>query len=134
MMIATYEPTKPGRHLNVREEPSPAAKVVGAIEAGSVPCEGVDHGWAWVVGGYADARFLTVAPGDDTAEQPEPEPEAAPEPSLAETPDADGEDRDRLMGMTNAELYRLAEQSGIKVAKGSKKAELVEAILNGADE
>lgn len=134
MMIATYEPTKPGKRLNVREEPSPVAKVVGAIEAGSVPCEGVDHGWAKVAGGYADARFLTVAPGDDTAEQPESEPEAAPEPDPVEAPDADGEDRDLLMEMTNAELYKLAEQSGIKVAKGSKKAELVDAILNGADE
>ena len=36
--------------------------------------------------------------------------------------------------MTNPQLYDLAEQSGIHVAKGSTKAELIDAILAGADD
>lgn len=134
MMIATYEPKRPGTHLNVREAPNPIAKVVGAIEAGSVPCEAVERGWCKVDGGYADARFLTVSCGEagDTAERAEQAPTS--DGGAAAAHDGDEEGRSNLMRLTNRKLRDLASQSGIKVPKDAKKAELVEAILTGADE
>lgn len=135
-MIATYEPTQVGKRLNVREKPRSDAKVVRTMEAGSERAVAVECGWVKLADGYADARFMTVTEDAHEAEpaaEPEKEPEAEPEPQASE-PDGEDEARARLKKMTNPQLYKLAQDSGIKVAKGSTKAELVEAILNGADE
>lgn len=138
-MIATYKPSKPGRTLNVRDQPMQDARVVRKIGEGEHEAQAVVKGWVKLYDGYADARFLTVsdgfidkpkasAPVQETAEreQPKDEPEAS----------GDGEDEARanLRKMTNPQLYKLAEDSGIKVAKGSTKAELIDAIIDGADE
>lgn len=148
-MKATYSPSKQGKKLNVREQPRSDAAVVRTMEAGTVETHEVANGWVKLEDGYADARFMTVTDGDgepEKADAPEPEdvdekvsePEAVEdketEPEEAEGTDGDEDARKRLKKMTNPQLYKLAEDSGIKVAKGSTKAELIDAILNGADE
>lgn len=130
-MKATYEPTKEGKRLNVRKAPYAASDIVTRVEAGTYDAESVERGWVKMEGGYADARYLTVTEGksavtvanadDETEDNPEKEPQA-------------DDDRDALKKMTNQQLYKLAEQSGIDVAKGSTKAELIDAILAGADD
>ena len=125
-MIATYEPRNPGTVLNVREAPEAYAPVVRTMPAGSERCLSVERGWCRLDGGWADARFLTVADGD--APEAKPEPESAPGPSLS-----DDEGRAGLMAMTISELRRLAEGSGIEVPKGARKAEIVDIILADDD-
>ena len=131
MLKATYSPDKEGMKLNVREKPVPGAKVVRQITAGSYDAEAVEHGWAKFEDGYADARFLTVTDG---ARAVADESNPVEEPKEAEKPAADDDERAALKKMTNPQLYDLAEQSGIHVAKGSTKAELIDAILAGADD
>lgn len=130
-MKATYSPDKEGMKLNVRKEPVPGAKVVRQISAGDYEAEAVEHGWVKFADGYADARFLTVTEG---ARAVADEGKPVEEPKEAEKPAADDDERAALKKMTNPQLYDLAEQSGIHVAKGSTKAELIEAILAGADD
>lgn len=130
-MKATYSPDKEGMKLNVRKEPVPGAKVVRQISAGDYEAEAVEHGWVRFPDGYADARFLVVTDGTRAvADEGKP----VEEPKEAEKPAADDDERAALKKMTNPQLYDLAEQSGIHVAKGSTKAELIEAILAGADD
>ena len=62
-MLATYSPSRPGKRLNVRREPSPAAPVVRAMEAGTEEATEVARGWVRLADGWADARFLTVTEG-----------------------------------------------------------------------
>lgn len=131
-MIATYAPEKEGKRLNIRREPNASASIVRTMEAGTVKAEAVLNGWVKLEDGYADARFLTVTEGTEEAAEVEEAVEAAEVEEAVDTTDEDA--RERLTKMTNAQLYSLASESGIKVAKGSTKAELVEAILNGADE
>lgn len=138
-MKATYSPSKQGKKLNVREQPRSDAAVVRTMEAGTVETHEVANGWVKLEDGYADARFMTVTDGDGEPEKADaPEPEAVEdketEPEEAEGTEGDEDARKRLKKMTNPQLYKLAEDSGIKVAKGSTKAELIDAILNGADE
>lgn len=128
-MKATYSPDKEGMKLNVRKEPVPGAKVVRQIPAGDYDAEAVEHGWVRFADGYADARFLTVTDGA-TVERKTAEPDEAEKATEA----ADDDERAALKKMTNPQLYDLAEQSGIHVAKGSTKAELIDAILAGADD
>lgn len=131
-MKATFEPTKAGTKLNVRKGPFTGSPVVGKIEAGEHDCISVERGWVKFADGYADARYLTVTDGAAA----EPDAKAVDEP--AEKPEEKGpeadDDRAALKKMTNPQLYKLAEQSGIHVAKGSTKAELIDAILAGADD
>lgn len=130
-MKATYSPDKEGMKLNVRKEPVPGSKVVRQISAGDYDAEAVEHGWVRFPDGYADARFLVVTDGTRAvADEGKP----VEEPEEAEKPDADDDERAALKKMTNPQLYDLAEQSGIHVAKGSTKAELIDAILAGADD
>lgn len=110
-MEAVYKPTKKGRKLNVRAEPNATAEVVRQIDGGAQECFEVDRGWARLADGYADARFLVVREAEQADEL---------------------EGRAALMKMTNAELRKLAEGSGISVPKGANKEEIVNAIL--ADE
>lgn len=139
-MLATYSPSRPGKRLNVRREPSPAAPVVRAMEAGTEEATEVARGWVRLADGWADARFLTVTEGFenlaiyDTAdnEAAKAAAEAEAEQAEAERAATDEEARAGLMKLAKAELFKLAEDSGIKVAKDSTKDELVSAIL--ADE
>lgn len=131
-MKATYSPDKEGMKLNVRKEPVPGAKVVRQISAGDYDAEVVEHGWVKFADGYADARFLVVTDGARAVadgSKPVDEPKEAEKPT-----EADDDERAALKKMTNPQLYDLAEQSGIHVAKGSTKAELIDAILAGADD
>ncbi len=130
-MKATYSPDKEGMKLNVREKPVPGSKVVRQISAGSYDAEAVEHGWAKFEDGYADARFLVVTDG---ARAVADESKPVEEPKEAEKPASDDDERAALKKMTNPQLYDLAEQSGIHVAKGSTKAELIDSILAGADD
>ena len=124
MMIATYER---GKTLNVRKAPNANAPVVLVMGSGEkAECLEVRDGWAKLKDGYANASFLLIA--EEAAQEPEAEPE--PEPEQAEEPTDD--EAAELRKMTNAQLYDLAEQSGIAVKKGAKKEELIAAIL--ADE
>jgi hypothetical protein len=89
-MIATYEPRNPGTVLNVREAPEAYAPVVRTMPAGSERCLSVERGWCRLDGGWADARFLTVADGDapepardEADDAPDAKPEAKPEPESA---------------------------------------------------
>ena len=120
-MLATYSPSRPGKRLNVRREPSPAAPVVRAMEAGTEEPTEVARGWVRLADGWADARYLTVTEGFENL-------------AIYDTADneTDEEARAGLMKLAKAELFKLAEDSGIKVAKDSTKDELVSAIL--ADE
>lgn len=52
----------------------------------------------------------------------------------SEPPAGDGNDAAELRKMTNPQLYKLAQDSGIKVKAGMNKDALVEAILAGADD
>lgn len=132
-MKATYSPDKEGMKLNVREKPVPGAKVVRQISAGSYDAEAVEHGWVRFADGYADARFLVVTDGAHAVAADEGK--TVEEPKVDEkTAEADDDERAALKKMTNPQLYDLAEQSGIHVAKGSTKAELIDAILAGADD
>lgn len=145
-MKATYKSSKPGISLRVRKQPSASAPVVRLMQSGTVDAEEVVKGWVKIADGYIDARFVTVTDGDPEADgaKPEAEKPAEEKPEAVEDtpeetdgePEADGDEeaRARLKKMTNPQLYKLAEESGIKVAKGSTKAELIDAILNGADE
>ena len=99
--------------------------------AGSYDAEAVEHGWAKFEDGYADARFLVVTDG---ARAVADESKPVEEPKEAEKPASDDDERAALKKMTNPQLYDLAEQSGIHVAKGSTKAELIDSILAGADD
>lgn len=122
-MIATYKPTKPDMKLNVREHPRQNAGVVNQIAEGEYEAEAVIKGWAKLEGGYADARFLTVADGERKEIKTEKAPSvevAKPEHAQAE-PDGYEEARANLKKMTNQQLYKLADESGIKVAKGSTR-------------
>ena len=134
-MIATYDGSK---LLNVRSAPRPNAPVVRRIKPGqSVPCVAVEHGWVEMGDGYARADYMVVTAAEEPGElyeavaeapKPAPEPEPAPEP-VAEPAAEEGAE---LMKMTNAQLYALAEQSGISVRHGATKKELVAAILADA--
>ena len=134
-MIATYEPTKPGMKLNVRERPGQDAAVARKIGAGEYQARSVSKGWVELEGGYADARFLTVTDGGE-AKPTAPAVEYIDLDMKQAPAEPDGSDdaRATLRKMTNQQLYKLADESGIKVAKGSTKAELIEAIIEGADE
>ena len=129
-MKATYSPDKEGTKLNVRENPVPGSKVVRQIAAGEYDVQAVERGWAKFADGYADARYLTVTDGVTAESAPAAEPDEAEKAPEA----ADDDERAALKKMTNPQLYKLAEQSGIHVAKGSTKAELIDAILAGADD
>lgn len=130
-MEAVYKPTKKGRKLNVRAEPNATAEVVRQIDGGAQECFEVDRGWARLADGYADARFLVVREAEQ-ADEPEPMPEEQPDAEEAAEQADEPEGRAALMKMTNAELRKLAEGSGISVPKGANKEEIVNAIL--ADE
>ncbi len=101
------------RWLRVRNAPSKDAEVARMIERG---CEfDVDgepeNGWYHVNGdypGYVMAEFVT--PLDE--------------------PVADGDDG-ALQKMKVAELRKLAEESGVKLKPNMKKADIIEALLNG---
>lgn len=134
-MLATYEPKTPGKKLNVRKEPSAASPIIRTMEAGTEAAEMVVRGWVKLADGYADAHYLTVTEGTVESAEAAVEAETTPEePAEVVETTGDEEARARLAQMTNPELYSLAEESGIKVAKGSNKSELIDAILNGVND
>lgn len=147
-MIATYKPTKEGRTLNVREEPNGSAAVVRKMPEGGERCDLVEKGWCRLEGGWADARFLTVTDGEPkpaTADRPGAsgahaeaavpagsKPDEKPDAPAPIAADASG-DRSALEDMTIPELRKLAEGSGIHLAKGLKKAAIIDAILSDGE-
>lgn len=99
--------------LRVRKAPSTDAEVPRMIERG---CEfDVDgepeNGWYHISGDY---------PGYVMAELVTP----------LDEPVADGDDG-ALQKMKVAELRKLAEESGVKLKPNMKKADIIEALLNG---
>lgn len=160
-MIATYNATKPGKMLNIRE--APGGNVIDKLADGqTVPVDVVERGWCKLDNGYADARFLVITAedaeavddGEDVAETggsetPEtggsdndaangdandsnPNPEGGD--GDGQTAEPSDEDADELRKMTNKKLYELAKGSGIKVKANMSKDALIEAILAGADD
>lgn len=71
---------------------------------------------------------------DDCANDGNTKPENGDDGKTAEPPTGDGNDAAELRKMTNPQLYKLAQDSGIKVKAGMNKDALVEAILAGADD
>lgn len=160
-MFATYNASKPGKTLNIRETPGGA--VIDSMADGSTaPVEVIERGWCKLENGYADARFLTITAeppagyeaDDDTAtdetggsETTETggsddndangganEGDTAPEGGDDQTAEPPANEADELHKMTNPQLYELAKNSGIKVKAGMNKDALVAAILAGADD
>ena len=152
-MFATYNASKPGKTLNIRE--TPGGTVIDSMADGhTVPVEVIERGWCKLEDGYADARFLTItteppagykAAADDddaTAEtggsddnatnDGNTDPEGGKDDSQTAEPPAN--EADELHKMTNPQLYELAKNSGIKVKAGMNKDALVAAILAGADD
>lgn len=76
----------------------------------------------------------TGGSGDDGSNDGNTNPENANDDKTAEPPAGDGNDAAELRKMTNPQLYKLAQDSGIKVKAGMNKDALVEAILAGADD
>ena len=110
-MIATYNDER-GKNLNVREDPSMAAKVVTCIKPGSaVEVEEVDRGWCKVAGGWCAASFVKVTLEDG-----------------GQDADTD-EDAGALKKMSVAELKKLAKDSGIDIKSGDSKDDIIAAIL-----
>lgn len=160
-MFATYNASKPGKTLNIRE--TPGGTVIDSMADGhTVPVEVIERGWCKLEDGYADARFLTI-----TAEPPAgyeaaaDDDDATAETGGSETNETGGSDNnatndgntdpeggkddpqtaeppaneaDELHKMTNPQLYELAKNSGINVKAGMNKDALVAAILAGADD
>lgn len=125
--IATYNRDK---RLNVRAEPTKGARVLRQMRKGdSEECFGIEDGWSKLHDGYAMAKFLEFerVPGEPAETAEEPARESAEEPH-AGAPDA-GDGRETLRKMTNPELYDLAAQSGVKVKKGARKEEIIDALL-----
>lgn len=161
-MFATYNASKPGKTLNIRE--APGGTVIDSMADGqTVPVDVIERGWCKLDNGYADARFLTitaeppagfnpdVADGDtataetggsavsetggsddNAANDGHTEPEGNGQ--TAEPPAGDDNEADELRKMTKPELYDLAKNSGIKVKTNMSKDALIEAILAGADD
>lgn len=128
-MVATYERNKT---LNVRESPSPSAKVVRVMRPGDqVVVEEIREGWARLADGFAQVAYLVVRLGDALAENVDAVAEAKEAPE-ATGPEPEPDEAAELRKMTNQQLYTLAEQSGIKVKKGANKQELIDAILADA--
>lgn len=160
-MFATYNASKPGKTLNIREAPGGA--VIGTLADGhTVPVEVIERGWCKLDDGYADARFLTITAeppagyepadeddnataetggfetnetggsDDNTANDGNTAPEGSKDdPQTAEPP---ADEAAELYKMTNPHLYDLAKNSGINVKAGMNKNALVEAILAGAND
>ena len=111
-MYATYTATTPGMKLNIRN--APKGDCVGELADGTTkPIEKAERGWCELAEGegFIDARFVAI-----TAEPPA------------------GDEAAELRKMTNPQLYKLAENSGIKVKKGMNKDALIAAILAGSDD
>lgn len=111
-MLYIYE-DRDGKYLNVREQPSLHARIVGRIDNGSeVRVESVDDEWAKVPGGYCMAKFLAKVESQDYFQ--------------GDT----GEDN-ALEKMTVKDLRKLAVESGIKLKANLTKAQIIECILEG---
>ena len=130
MMIAKYER---GKSLNVREAPSPAARVVRQMRPGEeAECLEIRDGWAKLKDGFANVALLVVKASDALRSVAEAMSDAAVAAQEGEQPEVGQElddEAEALRKMTNPQLYDLAEQSGIKVRKGAKKDEIIAALL-----
>lgn len=127
-MKATYQASQQGMRLNVRKNPNIKAEVLGIVENGTVfEVEKTEKDWAKVsagkLKGYASMKFLKVE--EDETEEKRAEVEEVP----AEVPTEADVDATPLEKMSNAELLKLAEQSGVKVSKSANKATIIAAIL-----
>lgn len=150
-MIATYKPNRPGKVLNVRSAPDAHASVVRTIEADSPEAVAVvDHGWAELADGWADARFLIIEgkpaiEGDYANIAPDPETEAGT-PEIVSAEGNEGEAKgeaegggeseggDNIDKMTVPELKKLAKDCNVKLRKDAPKQEIIDAIKNGEDD
>lgn len=160
-MFATYNASKPGKTLNIRE--TPGGTVIDSMADGhTATVEVIERGWCKLKNGYVDARFLTITAeppagyepdddtatvetgGSDTAETGGSDNNAAndgandgntaPEEGGDQTAEPPANEAGELRKMTNPQLYELAKDSGIKVKAGMNKDALIEAILAGADD
>lgn len=100
--------------------------------AGFAPDDADDDNATAETGGSETSE--TGGSGDDDSNDGNTEPENANDDKTAEPPAGDGNDAAELRKMTNPQLYKLAQDSGIKVKAGMNKDALVEAILAGADD
>lgn len=152
-MIATYERNSA---LNVREHPAKDAPIIDQMHTGdAAEVAVVRGGWCELVPeGYVRADLVTITLEDAPDAEPEAiEPETVEETEAAaedaaeavadaqeQVPDAEPEAEEadaaddvdeaaELRKMSNPELYDLCVNSGIKVKKGAKKEELIDAIL-----
>lgn len=123
-MIATY-PANETKKLAVREVPN--GPVIRKLEPGDVEAvEIIEKGWCKLHDGFCRADLVVVT-DDMMAEQGEPDTASDEAPTV---PPAD-DDSAELEKMTKDQLKELAEQSGIQLEDGMKKAEIIAAILNG---
>ena len=127
-MKATY---KRELRLNIRKQPTINSEVVGQMKKGdAIDVKDEENGWYQVKGGYVMAKYLETD-GEDVEEAPEVEKatDVADETDGEET--AEGGE---LENMSVADLKKLAQQSGVKVSKSFKKADIIAAILADDDE
>lgn len=100
--------------LNVREGASLEAAVVRTMEPGeSIEVYAVDGGWAETPEGFVMADKLDLAADDEQ-----------PSGAVGESGPTG------LEAMKVAELRKLAEESGIELRAGMKKADIIAAILS----
>lgn len=161
-MFATYNASKPGKTLNIRE--APGGTVIDSMADGcTVPVKVIERGWCKLEDGYADARFLTITAeppagyesdadgdnataetggsettetgglGESVADDAQTVPEGGGDDDV-QTAEPPADEAEELLKMTNPQLYELAQNSGIKVKAGMNKDALVAAILAGADD
>lgn len=100
--------------------------------AGFVPDDADDNSATAETGGSEIPE--TGGSDGDGSNDGSTEPENGDDDQTAEPPAGDGNDAAELRKMTNPQLYKLAQDSGIKVKAGMNKDALVAAILAGADD
>lgn len=128
-MLITY--LNAGYYLNIREDPSCDAGIIGSMLPGQVE-EAEPAGKEWYElkrGGFVMAEFVAELErgGGRTAETRRNAAEKQEQPE----DDATEEDSGELKKMTASALRKLAKDSGIKVPSNANKSELIAAILNG---
>ncbi len=133
--MAAYERAS---KLNVREKPSPSAKVVRTMEHGeAAEVEVIENGWCKVEDGYIRADLVTVRldggkePVSNESKEPDkPQGNERGLSSDAQVSDAESDDASGLRAMTILQLRELAGQSGIKIPSGVNKEGIIAAILS----
>lgn len=116
-MIYRFEDEK-NRPIRVRIKPNYDAVTVRLMESGAEFEADEKDGWLKLDDGYVAAGLCSPMESDEASEDDE-------EPLEADTAEGTA-----LESMKVEELKALAEQSGIELRAGMKKAEIIDAILN----